>query len=209
MVAIQMWSCPAQILQVLLLFQLNPEGQEIFKTSFSLKRMQKPFLRLRSGRAPKSTETQKEVKWPKSDSNVTARVSPQSDPKWLKSNSKMTQKWGPESYLSQFWGRSAGSQFYSVWILSHLSRNSRACRGRKFRFLCLFLSLVAISCSGLLWRRLRSRHTILSEIITFFVWKPLNRETAIAEHSSEILREIISHSWVLLEKQRSCNCNAN
>ena len=44
-------------------------------------------------------------------------------------------------------------------FLSHLPRNSRAPRGRKFRFVLSFLSFVAISCSGLVWRHLRSRDT--------------------------------------------------
>ena len=45
-----------------------------------------------SGRPPNSTEAQKELKWPKSDSKVTFGVPPPSDPKCLKSDSKMTQK---------------------------------------------------------------------------------------------------------------------
>ena len=68
-----------------------------------------------SRRPPNSTETQKELKWPKSDSKVTRPDRPQSDP-------KVTQKWlrthfcvifeslsshsgvGPrESFLSHFW----------------------------------------------------------------------------------------------------------
>ena len=56
-----------------------------------------------SWRAPNSTETPKELKWPKSDSKMTPRVPAQSALRWLKSDPKVTQKWGPESLLSQFW----------------------------------------------------------------------------------------------------------
>ena len=78
-----------------------------------------PSLMLWSGRPPNSTETQKEWKWPKSDSKVTQADRPQSDPKvtqkWLKNDSKMGSgvtfesilgHFGvglPESLLSHFW----------------------------------------------------------------------------------------------------------
>ena len=45
-----------------------------------------------NGRPPNSTETQKELKWPKSDSKVTFGVPAQSDTKWPKSDSKVAQK---------------------------------------------------------------------------------------------------------------------
>ena len=76
----------------------------------------------RSGRAPNSTETQKELKRPKSDSKVTPRAPSQSDPKSLKSDLKVTQKWGPESLLSHFWvtsGRPARVTFES--LLGHFN----------------------------------------------------------------------------------------
>ena len=72
-----------------------------------------------SGPAPKSTETEKELKWPKSDSKVTPRVPTQSD-------SKVTQKWLKNAVRSHFWanfgslwGRSAGVTFES--LLGHLN----------------------------------------------------------------------------------------
>ena len=49
-----------------------------------------------SGRAPNSTEPQKELKWPKSDSKVTQADRPQSD-------LKVTQKWLRTLFLSHFW----------------------------------------------------------------------------------------------------------
>ena len=83
-----------------------------------------PFLSFRcslvlwSGRAPNSTETQKELKWPKRDSKwlpkSQSRVTP-SDSKWLKNDPKMGSgvtfesilgHFGvglPESLLSHFW----------------------------------------------------------------------------------------------------------
>ena len=80
-------------------------------------------LALWSGCPPNSTETQKELKWPKSDSKVTSGVPAQSDTKWPKSDSKVTQK---ESLLSHFWvtfgslwGRSARVTFES--LLGHFN----------------------------------------------------------------------------------------
>ena len=69
----------------------NPGDQPTAKCSV--------FLRfdpqaLRGGRAPKSTETQKELKWPKSDSKVTPRVP---------SDSKVTQKRLKNCVRPQFW----------------------------------------------------------------------------------------------------------
>ena len=54
------------------------------------------FLGLWSQRAPNSTETQKDLKWPQSDSKVTRADRPQSDP-------KLTQKWLWTPCLSHFW----------------------------------------------------------------------------------------------------------
>ena len=53
-------------------------------------------LFLWSRRAPNSTETQKELKWPKSDSKVTPADRPQSDP-------KLAQKWLRTPFFSHFW----------------------------------------------------------------------------------------------------------
>ena len=55
-----------------------------------------PTVSLWSQRAPKSTETQKELKWPKSDSKVTRADRPQSD-------LKVTQKWLRTPFLSHSW----------------------------------------------------------------------------------------------------------
>ena len=59
-----------------------------------------------SGCAPKSTETQKELKWPKSDSKVTPRAPapewPQVTQKWLKNDSKMGSRVTFESILGHF-----------------------------------------------------------------------------------------------------------
>ena len=55
----------------------------------------KVCLRLWSGHAPTSTEAQKELKWPKSDSKVTPADPPQS-------GLKLTQKWLRTPFLSQF-----------------------------------------------------------------------------------------------------------
>ena len=72
-------------------------------------------LHLWSGRAPNSTETQKEVKRAKSGSEVTPRVPPPSELRWPKSDSKLGSgvtfeaiegHFGiglPESLLSHFW----------------------------------------------------------------------------------------------------------
>ena len=73
------------------------------------------FLELWSQRAPKSTETQKELKWPKSDSKVTRADRPQSDlklaQKWLQTHfwvifESLLSHLGSlprESLLSHFW----------------------------------------------------------------------------------------------------------
>ena len=75
-----------------------------------------------SWRPPNSTETQKELKWPKSDSKVTPGVPSQSDPKWLKSDSKMTQNWVRSHFwvtLGSLWGRSGRVTFES--LLGHFN----------------------------------------------------------------------------------------
>ena len=51
--------------------------------------------------------------------------------------------------------------------------------------------------------------TILFEIITFLIRKPLNHVTVIAENSRKFLRGITSCNCILLENQGNCNCNAN
>ena len=51
--------------------------------------------------------------------------------------------------------------------------------------------------------------TVLFEIITFLMRKPLNHVTVIAKKSWECLRGIISCNCSLQEKQGKCNCNAN
>ena len=61
------------------------------------------------GRAPKSTETLKELRWPKSDSKVT----PGSHPRVTPSNSKVTRKWLKNGVRSHFW-----VDFRSLWGLS-------------------------------------------------------------------------------------------
>ena len=51
--------------------------------------------------------------------------------------------------------------------------------------------------------------TILFEIITFLIQKPLNHVTVIADNSWEFLRGILSCNSNLLDKQGNCNCNGN
>ena len=67
--------------------------------------------------APNSTETQKELKWPKSDSKVTRADRPESDLNWLKSDS------GPHlwvtfesllSHLKSLWSGTPGVTFESL-----------------------------------------------------------------------------------------------
>ena len=66
---------------------------------------------------PLFAETQKELKWPKSDSKVTPADRPQSDPNWLKSDSR-PQLWIVfESLLSplgSLWGAALGVTFGSL-----------------------------------------------------------------------------------------------
>ena len=51
--------------------------------------------------------------------------------------------------------------------------------------------------------------TLLFEILTFLILKPLNHVTVIAENSWESMRGIISCNSILQEKQGNCKCNAN
>ena len=51
--------------------------------------------------------------------------------------------------------------------------------------------------------------TILFEIITFLIRKPLNHVTVIAKNAWESPRGIISCNSILQEKQGDCNCNAS
>ena len=61
---------------------------------------------LRSGRAPVSTETQKELKWPKS-------ASPHEWPQMTQKRLKMTWKWGPESLI--FYSNSVLTKWGFLW----------------------------------------------------------------------------------------------
>ena len=80
-----------------------------WKTSTMLPQMI-AFLILGGRRAPNSTETQKELKWPKSDSKLSPWAPLQSDPKWLKSDSEM----GSGVTFGSLWGRSARVTFESL-----------------------------------------------------------------------------------------------
>ena len=89
-------------------------------------------LKLWSGRAPNSTETQKELEWPKSDSQVTPADRPQSNlkltQKWLKNDSNMGSGVSFESLLGCFGVRPSAES-----LLSHF------CKGRKERQTRLFV----------------------------------------------------------------------
>ena len=49
--------------------------------------------------------------------------------------------------------------FYSLWIFVPPPEKLPSPPGTEIQIFCLFLSFVAVSCSGLVWRHLRSRDT--------------------------------------------------
>ena len=81
----------------LLIFSLPDQLHSLSQRgSYSGRGCEAEIVELGSQRAPKSTETQKGLKWPTRGSKVTRADRPQSDP-------KVTQKWLRTPFLRHFW----------------------------------------------------------------------------------------------------------